>query len=98
MSWSEDSTILENSTLQERVVERVHSSGARVAFCHKQGYLRTYACFATNFGSVDDRFRIGGGDEIVLPDGVAHFLEHKMFEGIEEGSVDERSFFKELKK
>ena len=91
MSWSEDSTILENSTLQERVVERIHSSGARVAFCHKPGYLRTYACFATNFGSVDDRFRIGGGDEIVLPDGVAHFLEHKMFEGIEEDAFQEFS-------
>ena len=73
------------------MVERVHSSGARVAFCYKPGYLRTYACFATNFGSVDDRFRIGGGDEIVLPDGVAHFLEHKMFEGIEEDAFQEFS-------
>jgi len=91
MSWSADSTTLENGTLRERVVERVHSSGARVAFCHKTGYLRTYACFATNFGSIDDRYRIGGGSEVVLPDGVAHFLEHKMFEGVNEDAFQEFS-------
>ncbi|MAJ29080.1 hypothetical protein CBD41_06845 [bacterium TMED181] len=91
MSWSEDSTVLENATLREKVTERVHSSGARVAFCHKPGYLRTYACFATNFGSVDDRYRIGGGEEVVLPDGVAHFLEHKMFEGVEEDAFQQFS-------
>ena len=91
MSWTGDPTVLENSTLQERVVERVHSSGATVAFCHKPGYLRKYACFTTNFGSVDDRFRIGGGSEVSLPDGVAHFLEHKMFEGEKEDAFQEFS-------
>ena len=93
MTWIGDEKILENSTLGERVVERTHGSGATVAFCRKPGYLRRYACFSTHFGSVDDRYRLGGGDEISLPDGVAHFLEHKMFEGPEEDAFLQFSRF-----
>jgi len=77
LSWTDESTVLENGTLGERVVERVHSSGARVAFCHKPGYLRTYACFATNFGSVDDRYRIGGGMKSSCRTGSPTFLSTK---------------------
>ncbi|MBT5738946.1 MAG: insulinase family protein [Planctomycetes bacterium] len=84
MTWIGEEIILENATLGERVVERTHASGATVAYCRKPGYLRRYACFSTRFGSVDDRYRINGGPEVLLPDGVAHFLEHKMFEGPEE--------------
>ncbi len=84
MTWIGEEIILENATLGERVVERTHASGATVAFCRKPGYLRRYACFSTRFGSVDDRYRINGGPEVLLPDGIAHFLEHKMFEGPEE--------------
>ncbi|MDE0959276.1 MAG: pitrilysin family protein [Planctomycetota bacterium] len=84
MTWIGEEVILENATLGERVVERTHISGATVAFCRKPGYLRRYACFSTRFGSVDDRFRIDGGSEERLPDGIAHFLEHKMFEGPKE--------------
>lgn len=91
MTWNGNEQILENSTLGERVVERTHASGARVAFCRKPGYLRRYACFSTHFGSVDDRYRIGAGDEISLPDGVAHFLEHKMFEGPQEDAFQQFS-------
>lgn len=91
MTWTAKEKTLENSTLGERVVERTHSSGATVAFCRKPGYLRRYACFSTHFGSVDDRYRIGGGEEICLPDGVAHFLEHKMFEGPEEDAFQQFS-------
>ncbi len=84
MTWTGEEKILENDTLGERVIERIHASGATVAFCRKPGYMRRYACFSTRFGSVDDRYRIGGGEEVLLPDGIAHFLEHKMFEGPEE--------------
>jgi predicted Zn-dependent peptidase len=84
VTWIGEEIILENATLGERVVERTHASGATVAFCRKPGYLRRYACFSTRFGSVDDRYRINGGPEVLLPDGIAHFLEHKMFEGPEE--------------
>jgi len=91
VTWIGQEKILENQTLGERVVERTHASGATVAFCRKPGYLRRYACFATRFGSVDNRYRIGGGPEQELPDGIAHFLEHKMFEGPEEDAFTQFS-------
>ncbi|MGE4620090.1 MAG: pitrilysin family protein [Planctomycetota bacterium] len=93
MTWTGDEKILENRTLGERVLERTHSSGATVAFCRKPGYLRRFASFSTHFGSVDDRYRLGGGEEKTLPDGVAHFLEHKMFEGPKEDAFQQFSRF-----
>ena len=35
--------------------------------------------WGVNFGSIDNHFKVNG-EEIYIPDGVAHFLEHKMFE------------------
>lgn len=39
----------------------------------------TYALCAVRYGSVDRSYRTSDGKEIILPDGIAHFLEHKMF-------------------
>ena len=39
----------------------------------------TYALCAVRYGSVDRSYRMSGGKQIILPDGIAHFLEHKMF-------------------
>ena len=43
------------------------------------GYSGTHVIYATRFGSIDRDFRLNGR-EVHLPAGVAHFLEHKMFE------------------
>ena len=80
---------LHNATLKETVYSRRHDSGLSVYFCPKPAYRKRYACFATHFGSIDSRFRVSNGDVIELPEGVAHFLEHKLFEG-EEGNAFER--------
>ncbi|MCA8961138.1 MAG: insulinase family protein [Planctomycetes bacterium] len=70
-----------NETLRETVLERRHESGLRVCLCPRPGFQKRYACFATDFGSTDVRFRRHGADRwIDVPDGVAHFLEHKLFE------------------
>lgn len=45
----------------------------------KPGYSTSFAAFATNYGGAERRFRVGG-DFIDTPAGVAHFLEHKMFD------------------
>jgi len=55
-------------------------NGLSVYVLPKEGYGKTYATFSTKYGSIDNRFRVDGGDEISVPDGIAHFLEHKMFE------------------
>lgn len=45
------------------------------------GYHKTYAIFTTDFGSIDNKFVPYSGDSVIeVPDGIAHFLEHKMFE------------------
>lgn len=54
-------------------------NGLSVSIIPKPGYTRCYAFFATNYGGADRRFR-HGGEFIDTPAGVAHFLEHKMFD------------------
>lgn len=56
------------------------SNGLDVYILPKEGFQKTYATFATKYGSVDNHFQIEGNEEIQVPDGIAHFLEHKMFE------------------
>ncbi|TJY43126.1 insulinase family protein [Cohnella pontilimi] len=66
--------------LQETVWHEKLENGLEVFVLPKSGFTKTYAAFTTRFGSVDNRFRPPGGDEMKVPDGIAHFLEHKMFE------------------
>lgn len=62
-------------------------NGLKVFILPKEGYSKQFAVFATNFGSIDTRFTIPGENEAMsVPDGIAHFLEHKLFEE-EKGNV-----------
>ena len=54
-------------------------SGLTVLVRPMPGYSGTHVIYATRFGSIDRDFRLNGR-EVHLPAGVAHFLEHKMFE------------------
>ncbi|CAM3028232.1 EF-P 5-aminopentanol modification-associated protein YfmH [Lactiplantibacillus plajomi] len=57
------------------------ANGLTVSLLPKAGFHKTYATFTTNYGSIDNTFVPAGGDELHrYPDGIAHFLEHKMFE------------------
>ena len=73
---SEDKTLLEQTAADEW---RVMPSGLTVIVRPMPGYSGTYVIYATRFGSIDRDFRMGER-EVHLPAGVAHFLEHKMFE------------------
>lgn len=74
----------------ETVLTGVHPSGLRVALVPKPAYAKTFAVLATHFGSVDQRFtHPESGAPVLVPDGVAHFLEHKMFEDAD-GDVSDR--------
>ncbi|MED1949231.1 EF-P 5-aminopentanol modification-associated protein YfmH [Brevibacillus centrosporus] len=72
------------STKFEQVNETVYNetlpNGLQVYLVPKQGFSKTYAVFTTRYGSIDSHFRTRSGEEINVPDGIAHFLEHKMFE------------------
>ncbi len=55
-------------------------NGLKVYICEKPYYSSAYAVFGTKYGSVDTAFSKNGGDTICVPEGIAHFLEHKLFE------------------
>jgi len=63
----------------ERVLEHTLSNGLTVRVVPKPGFARRYAFFATNFGSIDTAFSVDG-KAYRVPDGIAHYLEHKMFD------------------
>lgn len=72
----------------ETLCSFVHESGLRVFVLPKKGFGKSFAIFAADFGSINNNFT-AEGVKIRVPDGVAHFLEHKLFEE-EQGNVFER--------
>jgi predicted Zn-dependent peptidase len=73
--------------LQEELYHEKLPNGLNVYILPKKGFNKTYATFTTKYGSVDNTFVPLGKDEFVkVPDGIAHFLEHKLFEK-EDGDV-----------
>ncbi len=69
-----------NSFLNETCLETVHSSGLKIKIVKKAGKSRKTAMLAANFGSINREFEYNG-KMITVPNGTAHFLEHKLFEG-----------------
>lgn len=68
-----------------------HSSGLSVYIIPKKDYSKTYAIFGTRYGSVDSKFVVPGEDELTeVPDGIAHYLEHKMFDQPDGSNVFDR--------
>lgn len=71
----------------DKVLEYKHKSGLQVFFVPKPGYSERYAMFTTKYGSVDSSLKdIQTGGILDVPLGIAHFLEHKLFEQ-EKGNV-----------
>lgn len=75
-------------TIGEELYTFTHASGLTVYVLPKKGFDKSFAIFAADFGSINNAFT-AGGVKIRVPDGVAHFLEHKLFEE-EEGNVFEK--------
>ncbi|NLM72836.1 MAG: insulinase family protein [Clostridiaceae bacterium] len=76
----------------ETLYEYRHESGLKVFFVKKAGYNKKTAMFGTNYGSIDNVFKVQGSDrEIEVPDGIAHFLEHKLFEQKDGNMLDKFS-------
>ena len=74
-------------TLQETLYYEQMDNGLNVYLLPKKGFSKTYGLFSTHFGSIDTTFvPIGETEMIKVPDGIAHFLEHKMFE-MEDGDA-----------
>lgn len=57
-----------------------HDSGLSV-YVYPKKLTSSYALFATKYGSLDSKFRLAEDKNFTeVPDGIAHFLEHKLFE------------------
>ncbi len=78
---------IEYKKYDEVMYKYEHSSGLNCIVVPKRGYNKKYATYSTHYGSVDNKFIIPGENEPTkVPDGIAHFLEHKLFEQ-KDGSV-----------
>lgn len=63
----------------EEVIWVTIDNGLPVCIVPKKGFSRKYALFATRYGGMDMRFRLNG-QWLDTPAGIAHYLEHKMFD------------------
>ncbi|MDW4438909.1 EF-P 5-aminopentanol modification-associated protein YfmH [Staphylococcus saprophyticus] len=71
--------------IDERVFEAELNNGLKLFIIPKKGFQKTFVTYTTKFGSLDNKFKPHGSDTFVtVPDGVAHFLEHKLFENDDE--------------
>ncbi len=66
--------------LNESVYRIIHESGLEIQYMPKAGYTKKFAYFATRYGAMYNKFEIADGALKEMPLGVAHFLEHKIFE------------------
>ena len=80
---------------KETIFSTTLPNGLRVYLMPKAGFAKTYGLFVTNYGSLDNEFIPLDGQEFKkVPAGIAHFLEHKVFEL--EGDKDASNLFAQL--
>lgn len=84
-----------NKLLQEEYYKVILDNGLTVLLCNRPKIKNAMAMLTVKYGSIHQEFKYNGSDEIIeTPAGVAHFLEHKMFEM--PGGVDACDLFAEL--
>lgn len=73
--------IIENSKVKEKLYIEKLKNGLTVMIIPKKDIQKKYIIWGTHYGSNDSTFIVPGETQITeVPKGVAHFLEHKMFE------------------
>ena len=63
----------------EKTIWETLPNGLPVCVVPKPGYARKFAFFTTRYGGMDMRFQLDG-QWLDTPAGIAHYLEHKMFD------------------
>ena len=81
-----------NPVFYESIGETVYCgtlpNGLEIRVVPKPGYAKKYAFFATRYGGMDTRFQLSG-QWLDTPAGIAHYLEHKMFDTKEGNALQE---------
>ena len=72
--------VKENKVLNEKHFSFKHKSGLEV-YVFPKDMTTSYAILATRYGAIDNKFKLSEDSNFTcVPDGIAHFLEHKLFE------------------
>ena len=71
--------IIENNNIKEKLYIYKLENGLEILIMPKKDFKQKTVMFGTKFGSINNEFKIDG-EKISVPDGIAHFLEHKVFE------------------
>ncbi len=71
---------VESNLLKKSYLTVTLPSGLNVYLYPMQGFSSYYGLFGTKYGSIDNAFINEKGERVDLPEGIAHFLEHKLFE------------------
>lgn len=81
--------IIKSARIGEEYIKIKHKSGLTILLCPMAGYSSAYALFGTRYGSIDTTFKTVNDDDFVtVPEGIAHFLEHKLFENDEKDTFE----------
>ena len=72
--------VTENKQIKEKLYTEKLDNGLILMVFPKKT-RKKYIVWSTNFGAVDNKFYAPGEENLtVVPDGIAHYLEHKLFE------------------
>ncbi|MBQ9920239.1 MAG: insulinase family protein, partial [Clostridia bacterium] len=71
---------VKSDLLKKEYFENEHPSGLKILLYPMKGFSSNYAIFGTKYGSIDNSYLNEKGERVDLPEGIAHFLEHKLFE------------------
>lgn len=73
--------IIENDKIKEKLYVKKLENGLTMMFMPKKNTMKKFIIYGTNYGSIDNKFVVPGENrEVEVPNGVAHYLEHKLFE------------------
>ncbi|MBO5725517.1 MAG: insulinase family protein [Clostridia bacterium] len=72
--------LFKSDILKEQYTVTTLDNGLKIFIMEKQDFDSVYAVFGTKYGSIDNCFSLNDGEYISVPNGIAHFLEHKLFE------------------
>ncbi|MBO5231372.1 MAG: insulinase family protein [Clostridia bacterium] len=72
--------IVKSALINKEYIVNEHPSGLKIMLYPMKGFSSNYAIFGTKYGAVDNAYVNEKGETVNLPEGIAHFLEHKLFE------------------
>ncbi|MDR2931473.1 MAG: insulinase family protein, partial [Oscillospiraceae bacterium] len=76
-----EKNVINSARIKESYTKIEHASGLTMLLYPMRGFSSAYALFATKYGSVDTCFKTNEDEDFLqVPEGIAHFLEHKLFE------------------